>query len=776
MSDIATNNAAPSAQQRPVASDDEKALAQSWEKKIKAAKRQRAETDYVWSTKELANSRNYVNGKQHDDGTTGLVRTNIIHSTIATMLPMTYAKNPDIAVTPTENVEQGQYKAIRAFGKTLEIVLRRMVVRDGFLKKRAKSMVRSAMTTSVGWVKILYQREYGEDPIIMNRIADVQDNIKRIEYLSAQVKSDSGTTSEHDAKRAELEQQLKALEAQTEIVVAEGVVIDRILTEDMFILDESIRDFDAYPQARAMAHRVWFTKDQYCETFGYDPPSSAKSYKQPKDEEDAKNKTDSSTTWYAIFEIWDRASQTVYTKCEGADQWSRDPYQPQKLGERWYPYFGLAFNPIDGQFEPISDVQLLKELQDEYNTTRTNFAEHRKENLPGMVVRKGGGLNPDDIDKIVNRKMNEVIVVDGDPTRPIGDDLQEIKGIQIDPAVYDVSAIRNDMDVVVGLTDASRSNLLQAKTLGEAEIMRDSMMSRTSERQDTIEDCLQEMMQFSAEILLQELNLNQVKRIAGPGAQWPELSKDEVFDMVQIEIRAGTTGKPNKEKEREQWISFMPTFQEMVIKATELRTAGQSDLANSMVEMIKETLRRFDERLDIDLFLPSDEEGEGADTAQQLMEMKQQLDALMQENESLKPVADANQAKIVQGREANTTNIEVAKIEADAKVRIEADKNQSNERIEAKRSETQKNAESSEPAKSANQSAPVISINDANMTMSREQAQEVVASMLPLIEQVMTNMMGADIIPERDVATGKIVRIRRQMPVKQALNAGLGGG
>lgn len=652
MAEPQTNQPASPTAEREV-SEQERALAGRWEKKIKTAKQR--QKDQRQAPADLKKLREYVNGKQHDDGASGLVRTNLIFATLAGLLPYVYAKNPDISVVPSEAVDDGQYEVVKRFGKTLEIVLRRLMVIDAHLKKRAKSTVRSAMTTGIGWIKVQYQRDYGSDPIIQNRIADVQDNLKRLQYLTKEVESDKG---DQEANKAELEQQLRALQERVEVIVSEGVVIDRILTEDLFILDESIRDFDAYPQSRAISHRVWFSKEAYAETFGHEAPMSATIFKHPKDD-DSSNSDGQPQHFVAVHEIWDRISQTIYTKCEGATQWSREPYQPQKLGQRWYPFFALGFNPIDGQFEPLSDVELLKELQDEYNTTRTNFAQHRKENLPGMVVRAGGSLDEGDIDKIVKRKINEVVVIGGDSNIPLSNELIEIKGVPIDPAVYETSPIRNDMDMVVGMSDASRSNIMKPKTLGEAEIMREGMMSRTTERQDAVEDVLQEVAQYCAEICLQELTLPQVQRIAGVGASWPQLSKDDIFDLVQIQIRAGSTGKPNKQQEREQWIEFMPTFQEMVTKIVELRQQGQVDMAKALTEMLKETLRRFDERLELDLFIPNDDEG------QQLQQILQQVQQRAQELEievdKLRPMADKNLMDYTIARMNNETQIEIAR-------------------------------------------------------------------------------------------------------------------
>jgi hypothetical protein len=644
MPDQVQSNTAGGGAERNI-SDGDKALAQSWNKKITAAKKTQKYEDFNKSLKKL---RMYVNGTQHDDGAPGLVRTNLIFASLQTLLPYVYAKNPDIAVTPTEAVGDGQYEAVRKFCTTLEIVLRRQLVRDAQLKKREKANVRGTMTTGIGWLKVLYQRDYKTDPIIQNRIADIQDNLKRLEYLMVEV--ESGVAADRDAKKAELEEQLKALEQKLEVIASEGLVIDRVLSEDMLVLDEGLRDFDMYPQSRAIAHGIWFTKESYKETFGHDAPATAAMYSAPTEAKDAQSNGDQQ--FVRVWEIWDRISQTIYTIVEGAQGFCRPPYQPQRQGKRWYPFFALAFNPVDGQFMPLSDVALLKELQDEYNTTRTNFAEHRKEHIPGTVVRAGGQLTPEDIKRITERKINETIVVQGDGGKPLSDDIQNIGGSPIEPQVYDVSPIRNDMDLVVGLSDASRSNLIQAKTATEAEIMKEGLMTRTAERQDAIEDHLQEMAQYGAEVLLQELTPEQVSRIAGPGYAWPVMSKDDIFDLVSIEIRAGSTGKPNKMRERQQWVEFMPTLEDTVQKITDLRAQGHADLAQGLVEILKETLKRFDERLDLDTFLPKQKAG----TPEQAMleAAQQRISMLEQQIQQLSSGDQVEYARIDADERMNT--------------------------------------------------------------------------------------------------------------------------
>ena len=179
--------------------------------------------------------------------------------------------------------------------------------------------------------------------------------------------------------------------------------------------------------------------------------------------------------------------------------------------------------------------------------------------------------------------------------------------------------------------------------------------------------------------------------------------------MVRIDIRAGSTGKPNKQNERQQWIEFMPTFQDMALKVIEMRQAGNMDLANAMTEMMKETLRRFDERLDIETFIPSEEEGK-EDPGMQLQQMQQQLAQMQEENQALQQAADANQTKI----------------------QIEGDRIKSNEQSVIQSNETERLAiESKERVSAAETNAKAISaenIKFAEINANKELEQERIAS------------------------------------------------
>jgi hypothetical protein len=596
--------------------DEEKALVKKYAERIKAAR-----TNNETRFKRFEEHRKYYRGVMHKDGSTGLVRTNIIFSTIATIYPQVYARNPDISLTPAESATDDTYEEVKQFGKTAESVLNRLLIRGASLKKRAKSWVRAAMLCQVGWVKLTYQKDIRQDPVIKNRMDDIQDNIERLKALMEK-EPDAGDS---DLRIAEMQEQINALKPGLEVVVSSGLVIDKLQTEDLLILDPSVRDFDDYVNASALCQQIWMTESQFETQFKRKPTQKAtKWYGKaiPKAGEGQQTRGTDEEGFVLVCEIWAKEGNAVYTWCDGEEGWTRDAFNPTRVGKRWYPFFGLCFNQVDGEFYGLSDVELLIELQEEYSRTRTNLSEHRKYTIPIRVVRAGGSLSPEDVDNLKKAKHGDTVVVGGDSAVPLANDVTMMTGAQIDPSLYDVTPIRADIELVSGASDAARGNVLKAKTATEAEIMQQGLVGRTGERQDHIEDVIQEMAEYALQLSIRELTVPEVIKLAGPEAVWPAEPTDEALDTLRLEIRAGSTGKPDKAREREQWLQLMPVLQQAMEKVMALRQAGMNDMADAIVELTRESLRRFDERIDIDTLLPRKKEGQ-LDPQQMAMELQQ---------------------------------------------------------------------------------------------------------------------------------------------------------
>ena len=579
-----------------------------------------------WATfhKRVRHNRNTVAGFNWNADPTSKdfysLRANLIHGTISAVLPNVYARNPEISIAPSHAGAD-----IKLFCNTLEKVTNKSL-EHAQLKNRAKATVRAALTCSFGILKVMYQRDPSKDGYIQGRINDAQENLLAIEELEQDLREDQAIQA---TKKAELEELIKSLQEQTEVYAAEGLVIDRVLTENLLI-DPSICEFWDYldadwicqviPMKRGQAEALY--KKNLASAKMYQPGQGEFSYKKAK--RLASMHLDASTALVAddqqiaVLEIWDRTTQRVYTMVEGANEWLREPYSPPRAGERWYPFFLLPYQVVDGQFVGPSLVDLTERLQEEHNETRDRFNQHRDLCIPGWVA--SADINEKTIKKHSDSRFGEITIVDTEG-KPLNQVIIPRGHPKIDPIVYDTSAVRYDWEQVTGLQDAARSTVVRPKTATEANILQRALSGRVFEFKDQIEDWLQEIAQYSAQVLLQELSKEQVERYMGAPLSkttmldgkltitqektfdWPELTKEKIFDLVDLRIRAGTTGAPDGIEEKEGWLKVLPMITNLSIQMQNLQARGMD--YEHIRNLLRETLLRYDDRIDSNLFMPN---------------------------------------------------------------------------------------------------------------------------------------------------------------------------
>lgn len=588
-------------------------LARKWNKRISSA---RAYWDKFH--KRVRHNRKTVAGfdwsKDPDSKDFYKLRANLIQGTITAVLPNIYARNPEISATPLYKAEN-----LKLLCKTLETVTNRYLDMAR-LKHRAKATVRSAITSSFGVVKVMYQKDIKADPIIQSRINDTQQNILEVERLIAEI-DDPDQCADLEANREQLNQTMAALREQVEVVAAEGLVIDRVLTDNLLV-DPSVCEFWDYLDAGWIAQVIPMKRADAESTYGM-KLDKAKAYQDNQQMPKKEGRIASGSAsldedqQIAIIEIWDKTSQRIYTMAEGCDYWLREPYSPAKAGERWYPFFLLPYQVVDGQFVSPSLVDLTEKLQDEHNEARDGFNKHRELCKPGWIA--GSEVSEKTIKRFADSELGEITIIDTEG-KPLSQVIVARDHPKMDPMVYDTASVRYDWEQVTGLQDAARSTVVKPKTATEASILNQSLSGRVSEFRDQVEDWLQEIAQYSAQILLQELTPEQVERIMGPSDvevietggvpmqvpiksyDWPVLTRDQVFEMVEMKIRAGTTGAPDKLEQQENWAKALPVIQQLVTQIMQVQAQGMD--AEPLINLLRETLRRFDDRLDVEQFIP----------------------------------------------------------------------------------------------------------------------------------------------------------------------------
>lgn len=600
-------------------------LAKEWSRRIEAARKH-------WSRfyKRCEHNRALVNGFDWSaDGDSEAViplRANLIGAAIDSVLPSLYARNPEMSVVPVRKSKE-EAKRLETFTDTLGTVLNTYLER-GRLKKRAKAAVRAALTCSYGILKVVYQRSLEDDPIILGRLQDAQDNLARIDGLLSRIADGDEQADQLEVLRKQLEQTVKGLEADAEARRVDGLVIDRVLT-DQLIIDPTIAEFDDYAQADWMCQVVPMRRQTVEETYKIKVKATATIYESSlqkaicaASERKTLQKTGADETddddQVAVLEIWDRVSQRVYTMVEGCDYFIREPYSPEKVGARWYPYFLLSYKATDGRFVSESLVDLMEKLQAEHNETRETFVAHRKLCKPGYVA--SADVDQRSIERFTDSVLGEVTVLRNSDGQDVRNLITAKQFPPIDPQVYDTSLIRQDIEQCTGLQDAMRSTVVQAKTATEAQIMQQGLSGRVASFRDDVEDWLQEIAQYSAQVLLRELEEVDVARIMGDPVtqvdppsgvpfvvdrpyEWPMgLSAEQVNRLIRIKITAGSTGAPDKLSQQENWQKILPTLQGLVQVLYQLKPQG---LDTTPIEtLLRETVKRFDDRIDADQLIP----------------------------------------------------------------------------------------------------------------------------------------------------------------------------
>lgn len=612
-------------------SEDEKAEVKVWAERLKRADQSPERQAWLKTCGEL---RQAVKGIRNGQ----VVKENLVLSTLNVILPRIYAKAPTIAARPAERVSSHEYPWLKDLAKTLELLVNQQLGR-AHIKQRGKSWVRAAMTVAIGWLKATYQRDYETDPETTNRIADTQDNLARIERLVAEIDAGEHETAEELAdKQAELKDQLESLQASLEVSVQQGMVLDVVDNADLIVAD-GIGCMDEYLNAGFIAQRVWPDEDEFKTKYKMDVPEGALRYDRQVDAEagaqysrtQGEGKTGEGKTgrYLCVYEVWDRRAQVIRTMLEGAKQWVRPPYRIERNGKRFYPYFMLAFNWVDGEAYPVSDVSQWLALQDEVQERDVKRSDFVKAYKAGLVGNKGS-IDKANVEQFVTAGNLDVTLLDVDG--PIGNVLMPRPNPPYDQAIYDTTDVRARLDIVSGAGDAQRGGVLKAKTATEAGYIEQGLSVRSEDRLDVVEDTLAELGTYVMEILLQELTKDQVLVMVGGVKQtvpptpdevaaaelagtkpveqevveavWPELDREQIYNLVQIEVEAGSTGRPNKMAEREAWATAFPLIQEAMMKVMEYRQMGQQQAAKALIKLVDHSLRILDERLTVEMFIP----------------------------------------------------------------------------------------------------------------------------------------------------------------------------
>lgn len=489
---------------------------------------------------------------------------------------------------------------MKKLGKTLEVLfgyfMREQKPTD--FKTGVRQLVRRACTTGVGYLEVGAVREVGPRPDVQGQLADAQARLDHLRWLMEEAAD--GEIDGDDAEAAELQRSIEALMNEPEIVLREGLVFDYPQSTKV-IPDRLCRQLTGFVGARHITLEYLFSPDEVEEQFpgvdlenGYTPydgkgrstKAGSEGYVDLDREDEGASAENTKSDMVCVYKHYDKKTGLVYYVAEGYKDFLRTPAPPDVFVEDFWPVYVLTFNAVEHEDElfPPSDVGLLRSMQQDYNRSRQGNREHREAARPRWASARGS-IDDDDAAALSKAKPFSVTPIDLPPGEKITDKLAPIPVPGVDPNLYETGTIFTDTQIVVGSQEANFGGVAKA-TATESAIAANSTASMDGAGVDDLDAFLTAVIRASGQVLLREMSTEQVRRIAGPGAFWPEnMSLADIADEVFLEIEAGSSGKPNQATEVRNWQQLLPFLIQMP--------------GINPMWLAKETIRRLDDRLDL---------------------------------------------------------------------------------------------------------------------------------------------------------------------------------
>lgn len=563
-------------QQQP--DDSTTALVTRWTEDVKNAKE-----FFGKRFKQMRSDASFAAGKQWPDGVDDSYIANITLRHLKQAVASLYAKNPKASFRCRDTLEytlwdgdpqslpvlmqsaqMGDQNALATLMELDQIKQKRvmmdrlgktMVILFNYylnepiptFKTSAKQMIRRVKTCGVGYVKLGFQRAMGKSPDVARRLADSTRRLDVLERMAEDLKE--GEIFEGEAEYAELKLSMQALQQEPDLIIREGLVFD-FPSSTAIIPDPDCYSVKGWLGARWVAQEFMFTANEIEETYGYDVKEGGGTEFNYPYRKSGGRKHRNRDAKYQVFEIYDRDTGTQFTVCDGCKDFLEPPAPPKVKVEQFIPIYGLVFNELDEAEEtdqnlfPVSDVTMLRPMQEEHNRSREALRQHRIANRPGYVGA-AGILAEDDKSKLATHAESEFIELQMPTSMSVEQVLQRKPTVPIDAAVYDTGPFFDDMQRVVG-SQAANYGQVTGGSATEVSVAEGSRMNDVAADTDELDEFLSLLARESGGIMLREISPDTAKKIAGPGAVWPELSGTDIAEELFLEIRAGSSGRPNK--------------------------------------------------------------------------------------------------------------------------------------------------------------------------------------------------------------------------------------
>lgn len=445
--------------------------------------------------------------------------------------------------------QQGStYRAqMERVGRTLEMLWDYFIAEPTpNTKIQMKAMVRRAITCGVGYTKLRYQTAMRPAPDSGATIADLTQQIAAIERLRARL-TDPATAYECEAERERLRQALDALQTQEQVVAREGPLLD-FPRSTALIPDPCTRSLRGWIGTSWLAEEFVLPAERVQEIYSIDLADVAARAAEAGDPLRVTMREGKPNIRF--WQLYHLETHRMYTVAEGWSTYMEAPRAPEADVEQFFPYYALTLNDIEHEKRvyPPSDVELLFSVQDEYNRTMEARRQHRIAARP-LYAAANGALDKDDAKNLAGHDAHDILVLNNlKEGQNVAELLQPVAKVPIDPNIYEVESLFRDAQRVTGNQEANIGGTSGASAT-EVSVAEGSRMTTMASDTDEIDETLTDIARDFGKVCLARLPVETVKTIVGPGAVWPEFSREEIMSEVALTVEAGSSGRPNRDRD-----------------------------------------------------------------------------------------------------------------------------------------------------------------------------------------------------------------------------------
>lgn len=497
---------------------------------------------------------------------------NLIWANNTGILPALYSQDPRVEITSNKVNDDISSKTATMIERLVNTLFTKRVAPGLNLKNKARKAILNCTLTNRGIIKVGYnfKNDANEEAIRdINIIAQQLQKAKSIKEIK------------------ELEGKLQALEEVVNYSSPEGPYVKSVRPYDLFI-DPNAEDQDG-TDAKWIMEREWLPTEYLKAKYGKyneDNEEVESIYKPGKvlpvdNNRNNENIFDGEETLTLdgiddnnyrefgyenveqykrnclteCFWVWDKTKRRVYLYSN--NDWSyplwvwNDPYEL----EEFYPYYVLNFHENPTQTLCKGEASYYLDQQNTINMINSQLQKMRKFGFNHYLFDSASGVDVKDIMNWANGGKS-IVPIKLPPNKKF-EDVLFTGSVPYDKnqMLYDKQDLLRVVDMISGTDAATRSGEYKTNTTNlaiQTYVAGKSM--RLDDKRDQIENWLGRIAWGIAQLCLINMDINQVIKLIGQqaGANWINLSSDEIVNQFSLRCVGGTTVKPTSDSKKQQ--------------------------------------------------------------------------------------------------------------------------------------------------------------------------------------------------------------------------------